>query len=232
MEFREDSRVYTWNNEVVGHIKRVVLDPVTKEVTHVVIRQGFLFTEDKVVPIGLFQNASKDRAVLRKDATDLDSLPRFEETHYVPIYDKPENHNPPEVTNGLLWYPPIGMTPYDTMTFYGAPNIVSHQPYEPDHPYMERTEENIPDGEVAVREGAKVISADEKHVGNVERVIVDEDSDYVTHIVISKGLLLRERKLIPVGWLSTVGEDEVHLGVDHRFVDELTGYTEQPIHTY
>ena len=228
MEFREGSPVYTWDDRDVGRIKRVVLNPVTKEVTHVVIRRGFLFTEDKVVPIGLFLTASEDRAILRKDTQDLKTLPRFEETHYVPIYLPPGHYDAPEMTNGLLWYPPIGMSPYDTMTFYGAPNILAKRPYQPDQAYTERTEENIPEDTVAVKEGAKVISADEKHVGNIERVIVDETSDYATHIVISKGLLLKERKLVPILWLKIVHENEVYLGVNHDAVDALPDYTEEP----
>jgi len=42
--------------------------------------------------------------------------------------------------------------------------------------------------------------------------------------VISQGLLLKERKLVPVRWVDVVGEDEVHLAVGSRLLDELREY--------
>ena len=67
MQLREGTSVFTWDDKDVGHIARVVMNPVSKEVTHVVIRQGFLFTEDKVLPIDYIATASEDRVVLRQD---------------------------------------------------------------------------------------------------------------------------------------------------------------------
>jgi uncharacterized protein YrrD len=43
----------------------VVLDPQTKKAIHIVVRKGFLFTEDKVVPISFISDATEDRVTLR-----------------------------------------------------------------------------------------------------------------------------------------------------------------------
>lgn len=51
MQFKQGTHVYTIDGKDVGAIDRVVLDPKTDEVTHVVVRRGWLFSEDKVVPI-------------------------------------------------------------------------------------------------------------------------------------------------------------------------------------
>jgi len=45
-----------------------------------------------------------------------------------------------------------------------------------------------------------------------------------THLVISQGLLLKERKLVPTSWASTVTPDEVHLTVGSRLIEELRKY--------
>jgi sporulation protein YlmC with PRC-barrel domain len=37
MQFKNNAEVFTSNGQEVGRINRVVLDPVTKEVTHVII---------------------------------------------------------------------------------------------------------------------------------------------------------------------------------------------------
>lgn len=85
MEFKQGATVEMPTGDNVGHIARVVLDPRTKEVTHVVVRKGFLFTEDKVVPTSLIASATEDRVRLREYAGDLRQLPVFEETHYHPV---------------------------------------------------------------------------------------------------------------------------------------------------
>src|SRR5260370_28486368 len=83
MEFQQNSAIFTANGDAVGHIDRVVVDPETKVVTHIVVRKGFLFKEDKVVPISLIAKATEDGIRLRDDVGDLHALPLFEEKHYV-----------------------------------------------------------------------------------------------------------------------------------------------------
>ena len=61
-------------------------------------------------------------------------------------------------------------------------------------------------------------------MGDVERVFADSQSERVTHFVISKGLLLKERTLVPATWVIRVVEDEVRLVVDADFLDALPEY--------
>lgn len=77
MQFKQGTHVYTTDGKDVGAIDRVVLDPRTDEVTHVVVRRGWLFTEDKVVPIDLIDQAVAEQVQLRSDVRDLDQLPEF-----------------------------------------------------------------------------------------------------------------------------------------------------------
>ena len=58
MEIKRNAKVTTADGKDVGRVDRVVIDPQSKEVSHLVIRQGFLFTEDKVVPIDLVSAAT------------------------------------------------------------------------------------------------------------------------------------------------------------------------------
>jgi uncharacterized protein YrrD len=90
--------------------------------------------------------------------------------------------------------------------------------------YTIRATQNIPDGTVALEEGARVVSADNKHVGNIEQLIVDAQDKRVTHFVISEGLLFKERKLIPVLWISSIGEQQVHLSANARTLEQVPAY--------
>lgn len=82
MRFKQNVPVTTQEGTDIGHIDRVVLDPRTKAVTHVVVRKGVLLTEDKVIPIDLIESATEDRVTIRT-AGDLETLPPFEEKHFV-----------------------------------------------------------------------------------------------------------------------------------------------------
>jgi uncharacterized protein YrrD len=214
MQLKQGAQVVTADGHDVGSIDRVVMDPRTKEVTHLVVRKGFLFTEDKVVPLNLIAAATEDRVRLREDAGDLQALPDFEETHYLPVG---EEEVPRSYTAGYVppfyWYPPIGV-----------PTAAAGYPGYITQPYVTETEQNIPESSVALQAGAKVISADGQEVGSVERILTDPRSDRASHFLISQGLLLKERKLIPITWVDSVGEDKVHLAVGSGLLNALREY--------
>jgi uncharacterized protein YrrD len=92
---------------------------------------------------------------------------------------------------------------------------------------VRKTELNIPDDTVALEEGAKVISREGDHVGDVERVYAEEEEQRVTHVLVSQGLVSKTRKLIPTMWVKRVFEDEVHLSISKNFVENLPEYAPQ-----
>jgi uncharacterized protein YrrD len=220
MRFEQGADVYTAHGDKVGEINRVVIDPKTNEVTHVVVKKGFLFTEDKVVSISLIGPTIEDRIMLREGAGDLEALPDFEETHFVtPDKEVETKTSPPRQAQQLYWYPPTATIWWHPGGSIGHPGLFYTIP-----PYVVQTERNIPSGTVALKEGAKVISADNEHVGDVEMVLTDPQENRATHLVISKGLLSKERKLIPTPWVSIVMSDEIHLAVSSDVIERLRDY--------
>ena len=220
MRFEQGADVYTAQGDQVGEIDRVVIDPKTNEVTHVVVKKGFLFTVDKVVPISLIGPTIEDRVTLRENAGELEALPDFEETHYVmPNKEVETQTTPPGQAQQLYWYPPTRTVWWHTGGYLGYPGF-----FYPIPPYVVQTERNIPEGTVALKEGAKVISADSEHVGDVETVLTDPQENRATHLVIAKGLLSKERKLIPTSWISIVMSDEIHLAVGSSVIEALREY--------
>jgi len=221
MQFKQGANVFTSDGEKVGEIEQVVIDPKTDEVTHVVVEKGFLLTVDKVVPISLIGPATEDRVTLRENAGDLEALPDFEEKHYVMLdEDRLKEAYERGHPRPLHWYPPVRMSWWHSGGYLGYTGFFGY----PAPPYVLKTERNIPEGTVALKEGAKVISRDDEHVGDVEAVLTDPDEDRATHLVISQGLLLKERKLVPTSWVSAVMSDEVHLAVGSRLIEGLQEY--------
>src|SRR4051794_6735788 len=182
MRFKQGTRVFTAQDQEVGVIDRVVIDPGTNEVTHVVVRKGFLLPEDKVVPSTMIAQASEDRVTLQKDVTDLDALPPYEYTHYFPLEDDPDSGEdyPSDYAPPLYWYPPVGRI---------AGGFPGYAYAFPIPPYVVSTEKNIPDGAVALKEGVKVMSSDGQHVGNIAEIFTDSRTDRAIHFLIARGLL-------------------------------------------
>jgi len=212
MLFKQGVDVFSSDNEKIGTLDRVVMDPKTKEVTHIIVREGFLFTEDKVVPMDLVGSVTDERISLQGSKEHLDELPEYEETHYIP-----RDATVDDDMSTLYWNPPV----------YAGGGYSGYGQYPVVYPqslYIRRTEKNIPEGMVALAEGAKVLAEDGEHVGNIETLITDPKDERVTHLVISSGLLMKERKIIPSHWLGTVAEDEVHLAVDSRLLERLPEY--------
>jgi uncharacterized protein YrrD len=217
MQFRDGTKVYTADGQTVGSIDRVVINPHTNQVSHVVVRQGVLFTEDKVVPTALIDMATADEVRLRPGVSDLDELPRFEETYYIPSNeatagDYPAGTARPGYARPLYWYPPVGAT----WSGYYAGDYGYATP-----PYVAFTKQNIPEGTVGLKEGAKVISAEGEQVGHVERVFTDSEMHRATHLLVAEGWLFKEKRFIPVDWIRSVTEDDIDLSVSARVLERL-----------
>ena len=221
MQFKENAEVISSSGEKVGRIDRVVIDPKSNELTHLVVKKGFLFTKDKVVPLDLVGATHEDRVVLKEGPGDPDDFPDFEETHYLPLEEaKISANRDPGRISPLAWYYPLPREAW-WRTQMGA------YPGYPQPPYLHKTELNIPDGTVPLEEGAKVVSSDGDHVGDVERIYAEEKEQRVTHVLISKGLISKTRKLIPSMWVEHALEDEVRLSISKNFVEDLPEYSPQ-----
>lgn len=230
MQFKQGVGVRTSDGKSVGQLDRVVVDPRTKEVNYIVVRKGAFFTTDKVVPLTLVASADDEGIALREDAGDLEQLPDFEERYYVPADEAGTPPGAPVTSAGagisaaptVYAYPPVvggetaGLGNVNAQGTVGALSIPQ--------PVIERTERAIPDDNVAIRSGVRVVSADGQHVGSVEQVLTGQYADRVTHFVIAQGVLFKDRKLIPVDWVNEIGEEEIHLAVDAPFLAKLPSH--------
>lgn len=210
MRFVKGADVFTASGEKIGSLNRVVIDAKTRDVTDLVVDRG-LFNNEKVIPVGLVDLEKEDRIMLRETNQSVDNFPDYETTHYVPI---DEVDDPAKSIEMYYWYPPAG---FQLPTGRGPlPGVV------PD--YVLRTETSIPEGRIAIEQGAQVISSDEKHIGNVEQVIADSESKTITHFVVGKGFLLKEHKLVPASWVANVDEDKIYLSVKALLFERLPDY--------
>ena len=87
LKLGEAEDMFAADGKKLGQIDRFVLSPATNEVTHLVVKKGWLLPEDKVVPMSMVHSSHDDRVVLNEGVTEFDKLPPFEAKHYVEATD-------------------------------------------------------------------------------------------------------------------------------------------------
>ncbi len=205
MEFREGVPVYAPDGRHVGKVDYVVVDPASRRVTHIVIRQGHLLPEDKVIGVEQLSTTTEERIVL---ASEPENLPPFEESHYVPLDEGTRRQWGIGSGVPLLWGGWMGGDSTPLWEIAG-----------------ERITRNIPEGDVAVPEGARVEDANGEHIGHVHELVTDPKSGRITYLVIEAGHLWgKHTKAIPVNWVSTFGEGQVSLAVGVKTLDKVPAH--------
>ncbi len=203
MRFNQRASVVTLDGKGVGHVDRVVIDPTTKEITHLVIQRGLLQKEDLVVPIEAITADRDGELTLHRQSSELQFLPAFEDERYVRVDENQDEDIPPTAA----------LSP----TYPGSvPGFVDYGPR-----YAAETHLNIPKNTVALKEGARVITHDNKHVGHVMQVLTNHSPDEVSYFLIVKGLMVKEQRLVPMSWVDRLADNEVQLEVDAEAVERL-----------
>ena len=192
---------------VCGEVSRVVVDPVAKTVTDLVVepkgREGLA----RLVPLDLV-DASAGDVQLRLTLAEFERLDPAEETQFVPGSGGYAAYGPEQVS---AW-PYYGLTPgvetpggVDLGAAGFSPTI---------------TYDRIPLGEVEVRRGDPV-EATNGRIGHIQGLVVDPRDHQVTHVLLQEGHLWgRKDVAIPIKAVSRVG-DTIHLSISKHEVQDL-----------
>jgi sporulation protein YlmC with PRC-barrel domain len=180
---------------VGGRSSYVVLNPVTREVTHLVVKESTFPRLERLVPVGMVAETSSDQIHLTCSQQELHGLESFIETEFLP---------------GEFPYAAYGLGEYRLW-----PYILSNDALAPvEH-------ERVPPGELAVRRGSHVQATD-GNVGQVDEFLVDRDTEQITHLVLREGHLWGQKDvLIPVSEIGQIDEDRVYLTLSKEEVASL-----------
>jgi sporulation protein YlmC with PRC-barrel domain len=87
--------------------------------------------------------------------------------------------------------------------------------------YIPVKRQNIPQGELAVRRGARVEATD-GYVGQVDELLINSNNMQVTHLVLLTRHIFKQREItIPVSQIDHVDEDTIYLKLDRQSVEKL-----------
>ena len=163
-----------------GAVSRVVVDPVARELTHLVVEPEHRAGLGRLVPLDMLE-AGADAVHLRYTLAEFEKLPSAEETDFLPGgsgYDAYAAHE------AYYW-------PYFGLEGGADPALALASAVE--------TRDTLPKGEVGLQRGEPVHASDGE-IGKVEGFVVESTQGHVTHVLLQEGHLWgRKQVAIPIG---------------------------------
>lgn len=196
-----------------GEVRRLIIDPATDVVTHLVIQPGHRKEAARLVPCDLVET-TEGEIRLRCTRAEFDRLDHAEERELAGQADQYTGTGGP-LGSGLVYgasgeaYAPMG--PGGLVDIGPMPT--------PKHP---RTvvQDVVPLGDDQVRPGDKVHAVDGE-IGRVQGFLVNPGDDQVTHVLLEEGHLWGRREVaIPITAVTTVDQG-IRLNLTKEQVGDL-----------
>jgi sporulation protein YlmC with PRC-barrel domain len=194
---------------VCGEVRRVVVDPVARAVTHLVVEPKRRTGLGRLVPLGLVGAASDG---IRLDCTlaEFDQLEAAEETEFLPGASGYGAYSPGQA---LLW-------PYYGLGLGGGLGVGMVGGVGLGNVPLPVTYDKIPLDEVEVRRGERVHAADGE-IGRVQGLVIDASDHHVTHVLLQEGHLWgRKEVAIPISAVTGI-DDGIRLSIVKQQVQDL-----------
>jgi sporulation protein YlmC with PRC-barrel domain len=188
----------------VGRLSRLIVEPGTQAVTHLVIEPRHRAGRGRIVPIDQAE-ATPGEIKLRCTKAEFDQLDPAQETDLLPkatgdqVYDTGVGRDlgDPRVVPSLA---------IANLRLPGGPRVAKH--------------ETVPRGEVDVRRGEQVYATDGA-IGRIQGLVIDPGSHHVTHVLLEEGHLWGHKEVaIPVSSVTRV-DDVITLTIDKHQVQNL-----------
>jgi sporulation protein YlmC with PRC-barrel domain len=195
MEIYLNSRV-NFADGPCGRIKRVVINRLSHQLTHLVVSVEDGYPSERLVPLRWVVGAGPSWIQLGCTADRMDLLTPFTEVewsaaslfHAEPLLDEYLMHK-------LLMRPHFCVT----------------------------KRKRIAPDELAVRRGARVKAADGRGVGRLERIAVDLEDGRITQLMLRSGPIWNPRMVsVPFAAIDEIGDNAVSLRLDRRDVAALS----------
>jgi sporulation protein YlmC with PRC-barrel domain len=179
-----------------GRSTHIILNPVTEQVSHLVVNPKQSSAAERLVSVKLVANTAAEVILLNCTKEEFSKLEPFNQPDFI-YTDLPQHASGPNLT--LLW-------PY----------------VAPVKRIVDDKVRRIPPGELAVRRGTRVRATDGR-VGRVDEFIVGPVSGNITHLVLREGNLLSQKTItIPVSQIDRIEEKVVYLKVDKKTIASMS----------
>jgi sporulation protein YlmC with PRC-barrel domain len=183
-----------------GEVSRVVVDPIARTVTHLVVEPQHRHGRGRLVPLNLVDVVAGDIR-LRCTLAEFNRLDLGQEAQFLPGADGWGGYPPGQV---LAW-------PYYNLGTRSLGDGSASQA---------ATYDGVPLGEVRVRRGEHVRATDGL-IGRVQGLVIDPDHHRVTHLLLQDGHLWGSKEVaIPIGAVA-VADGGIRLRIAKQDVRDL-----------
>ena len=198
----------------VGKVSRVVVDPVAKALTHLVVEPGLGQGPSRLVPLDLVDGGGASEVRLSCTKAEFENLEPAEETKFIPRTTSFGSYGAGDV---LSWpyYGAAGIGDLDGIGGAGGMGTEDGSPVPRTVTY-----DTVPVGEVGVRRGQPVLATDGA-IGHVEGLVVHPETGHVTHVLLQEGHLWGKKEVaIPISAVDT-SVDGTQLKIAKQDVENL-----------
>jgi sporulation protein YlmC with PRC-barrel domain len=178
-----------------GQVSRMIVNPVTREVTHLAVDPKYRSGPGRLVPVDLV-DTSTGQVRLRCTLAEFQALGPSQEGGSVPDLDS--SGQPP---NQVRW--------------------VLGPMHDPGDAGPGTTVDYVPSGEVDIRREL-IVCATDGEIGQVQGLIVEPGGHHVTHVLLQEGHIWgRKEVAIPIGAVTKIGTLLIHLSLTKHQVKDL-----------
>jgi sporulation protein YlmC with PRC-barrel domain len=183
---------------IAGRSTYVIGNPINCQITHLVVKSYRPPFQEYLVPVDQVEKTTDDRITLKCTRSDLSKMEPFEYEEYIPA----------EFPDYMSW--PYVLPAPETKL---GEKIVTT--------YTTVTHQNIPEGTLALRRGARVEATD-GYVGQVDELLINSSNMQVTHLVLLERHIFQKREItIPISQIDHINEGTIYLKLDRQSVEEL-----------
>jgi len=204
-DLRLNASVVSRDGHKLGHLSRFVIDKDAQKVTHVVVDTGIFrsgealwkggwgMPHDRVVPLGCVSEATEDEVRITMSAEEFKELARdYSEEYFVAAPDvEPGQIDASDVRRFVMGIP-------------GEPGPYLLQETTTKQAWQEEINRDSPVWRLNPHE----------KIGEVERVIIDEDTGAVNALVIKRGFVFTSEKVLPQDYIVEVAGGIVRVDID------------------
>ena len=195
-----------------GTFSDLVVDPVQRKVTHIVVQAGDPDPVARLVPFQLVVGGDDAAGTLSLGCTgaELAKLDPVREYAYLPLDELPEGSQE--------W--DVGVEDVMVVPNYEAAELGVYA-VEAD-PSVGVAYDRVPKGEVEIRRTSGVQSADGHHLGDVVAFLVDGGA--ITDVVVVRGHLWKTKDVtIPIASAATIETNAITLSLSKAEAEKLPG---------
>jgi len=210
-----------------GQVSRIIVNPVTREVTHLAVDPKHRPGAGRLVPVDLV-DATAGQIRLRCTLAEFQTLPPAQETESVRDLDPtghghPGGQKPLHLGGGEVWVPPDARKPEAPGTLHLGGGRVWVPPDARGRPAAppQVTVDSVPSGAVDIHRDLTVCATDGE-IGQVQGLVVEPGGHQVTHVLLQKGHMPgRKDVAVPIGAVTKIGTMLVHLSLTRHQVKDL-----------